>query len=171
MQAHHRRLAAFLDDGERVCGGGADEDELYIAPTVLRDVPPEANVMAEEIFGPILPVTPFDDFEECCASIAEDEPPLALYLFSEDRAHQRKLLESTRSGGLSVNEVINHLAVPGLPFGGLGGSGMGAYHGKHSFDTFSHRRAVLTRSTRPDFAFRYPPYSESDLRWLKRLFR
>jgi len=146
---HFDRLSAF--------GAEHDAGDLYMAPTILTDVSWDAPVMQEEIFGPILPVLEFDSLDDALAKLRDRPTPLALYLFTNDRATQERVLEATRSGGVCINDTVTHMVGNDLPFGGLGESGMGAYHGRASFDCFSHRRSVLRRSTVIDLPFRYPP--------------
>ena len=168
---HWRRLMDLLDAGgyqSVACGGAADEATCYVAPTILTGVGPDAAVMAEEIFGPILPVLAVDDVEEAIEYVNTGEKPLALYVFSQDRAVVDRILGATSSGGVCVNGTILQVAVSDLPFGGVGGSGMGAYHGRWGFDTFSHRRAVLTRSTRFDPPMMYPPMGRFKQRLMRR---
>lgn len=167
---HHDRLSRLLGDGEMVAGGEHDVAALYLAPTILKNVPPDAPVMQEEIFGPVLPVLRAPSIDEAMAFVNGRPKPLALYVFSKDRRVQRRVVDQTSSGGVAVNEVVMHLIVPGLPFGGVGLSGTGACHGRHGFETFSHRKAILTRSTRFDLSLRYPPYDSRRLKWLRRLF-
>lgn len=166
---HFQRLLGLIGDEEVVAGGKAQADasERYIPPTILRDVSPEARIMSEEIFGPILPVLSVPDLEAAIEFVNERPKPLALYVFSRDKARAQRVLDATSSGGACVNDVIGHLAIPDLPFGGVGESGIGAYHGRDSVDTFSHRKSVLHRSTLLDVKLRYPPYA--DLKWIKRL--
>jgi aldehyde dehydrogenase (NAD+) len=169
--AHHRRLLQFLTgSGDLVVGGQADETERYLAPTILHNVAPDAPVMGEEIFGPILPVLRVHDMDAAITFVNERPKPLALYLFSQDRALQRRVLQNTSSGGALINHTVLHAGVHTLPFGGVGPSGMGAYHGRNSFETFSHRKAVLFKPTWIDQALIYPPYQERQKKWLKRLF-
>ncbi|MCX8092367.1 MAG: aldehyde dehydrogenase family protein [Verrucomicrobiae bacterium] len=154
---HFERLTGLLNAGRIVCGGQQDVDTLYLAPTILADVPPDAPVMQEEIFGPILPVLTFEQLDEALAKLADRPTPLALYLFTNDRAVQQRVLARTRSGGVCLNDTVMHLLSKDLPFGGLGESGMGAYHGRAGFEAFSHYRSVLRRGFWPDFRLRYPP--------------
>jgi aldehyde dehydrogenase (NAD+) len=165
---HHARLCAFLGDGEVVVGGESDASTRYIAPTVLKDVTPDKPVMGEEIFGPILPVLPVESPGQAVEFINARPKPLALYVFSRNGGTARRILGETSSGGACVNDAISHLATPDLPFGGVGDSGLGAYHGRASFETFSHRKSVFDRSTFVDLKLRYPPY-EGALKWVKRL--
>lgn len=166
---HLRRLAPFLQDGKNVTGGQVDEAQRYIAPTILRDVSPGSPVMADEIFGPILPVLKIRGIDEAVDFVNERPKPLALYIFSSNESTQQFVLERTSSGGATVNHVWLHLAVPDLPFGGVGESGMGAYHGRATFETFSHRKSVLSKSTAIDPPLLYPPYTDSKAKWIKRL--
>ena len=166
---HHRRLVAYLGDGELVCGGEADEKERYIAPTILRNVKPSAAIMADEIFGPILPVIGVGSVDEAIAFVNGRPKPLALYVFTGDKQVADAVLGQTSSGGACVNDVVIHLAIPELPFGGVGESGMGAYHGKTGFETFTHRKAVLAKVTAMDLSLRYPPFDAKKQSWVKRL--
>ncbi|MFD7671894.1 aldehyde dehydrogenase family protein [Streptomyces anulatus] len=157
---HFRRLTGLTAEGDLLTGGVSDAGERYIAPTVLADVPPEAPVMTEEIFGPILPILTVRGVEDAIDFINGRDKPLSLYAFTRDRTARQALLEKTSSGGLVFNAPMIHLGVPNLPFGGVGESGMGAYHGKASFDTFSHRKPVLSKPTRPDtLRLIYAPHS------------
>jgi aldehyde dehydrogenase (NAD+) len=154
---HLDRLTGWLSCGQIACGGLYDARDLYLAPTVLTGVAAEAPVMQEEIFGPILPVLEFDRLEDALGSLRRQPAPLALYLFTRDRATQRRVLAVTRSGGVCLNDTIVHMLGKDLPFGGLGDSGLGTYHGKATFDCFTHYRSVLRRSLAFDPKFRYPP--------------
>ena len=169
-QAHFERLVNYLRDGKAVHGGRHDAKDLFIAPTILTDVSPNAAVMQEQIFGPILPVLEFDTLDEALALLRDRPTPLALYVFTRDRATEARVLAEARSGGACVNDVVSHMIGAGLPFGGLGESGMGAYHGRAGFEAFSHPRAVLRRATWLDTPFRYPPERLS-LKSLKRAMR
>lgn len=169
-QAHFERLVNYLRDGKALHGGRHEAKDLFIAPTILTEVSPNAAVMQDEIFGPILPVLEFDKLDGALSLLREKPTPLALYVFTGDRATEARVLADVRSGGACVNDVVSHMIGAGLPFGGLGASGMGAYHGRAGFDTFSHRRAVLRRATWLDTPFRYPPQKLS-LAGLKRALR
>jgi aldehyde dehydrogenase (NAD+) len=169
---HFARLADLLDDdgaGEVVYGGERDEAERYFAPTAVRGTDPASRIMQEEIFGPILPLITVDDIDEAIQFVNAREKPLALYVFAEDRDVAERVVASTTAGGVCVNSTVFHLAVPGLPFGGVGGSGMGAYHGRASFETFSHRKSVLTKPTSVDPSIAYPPYQGIKAKLLRRL--
>nr|WP_030254931.1 aldehyde dehydrogenase family protein [Streptacidiphilus jeojiense] len=144
-ERHHDRLTALLGDGRIVTGGTHDRASRYLAPTVLADVSPEAPVMQAEIFGPVLPIVGVPDLDAAIAFINERDKPLALYAFTESEETKQRLTEETSSGGLVFGLTVAHLAVPELPFGGVGESGMGRYHGEYSIDTFSHLKAVLDK--------------------------
>ena len=151
------RVAGYLKDGHVVYGGTVDAAERYIEPTLLADVEPTAPVMQEEIFGPILPMMPFDKLEEAITFIREREKPLALYYFGKTSSG-KEVIRTTSAGGSCINDTIMHIANENIPFGGVGNSGMGHYHGKLSFDAFSHKRSVVTTPTWLDLPFRYMPY-------------
>ena len=166
-ERHFDRLAGLLaaSRGDVVIGGTTDRPRRHIAPTVLRGVAPDDPVMEEEIFGPLLPVIAVDDMAEAVRFVNARPKPLALYLFARSQETIDRVLADTSSGGVGVNCTVQQLAVPGLPFGGVGDSGMGAYHGRHGFEAFSHRKAVLSKPTRPDPAVAYPPYTRLK-RWV-----
>lgn len=167
---HYDRLNRLLDAGGYeavVTGGTGDRGERYFPPTVLAGVTPDAAVMQEEIFGPILPVLAVDNVDAAVAFVNERPHPLALYVFTDDAPTAERVIERTRSGGVTVNHTMVHLGVPDLPFGGVGASGIGAYHGEAGFDTFSHKRSVLTKATKPDPSVAYPPYK----RWKEAIIR
>ena len=166
-QRNFERLLPFLGDGVKVCGGSSDPVERYIAPTVLRNVSPDAPIMKEEIFGPILPLVSVPSLEVAIRFITARPKPLSLYLFSKSAEMHRRVLEETSSGGVCLNDVIMHMPIPTLPFGGVGASGMGSYHGKNSFDTFTHYKSVLSKATWLDVPIRYAPYTASKLKWLR----
>lgn len=166
---HHARLVALLGDGEAFMGGQHDAATRYLAPTILTNVKLDAKLMTDEIFGPILPVVPVDSVAEAISFVRAREKPLALYIYSRDHSAVDDVLARTSSGGVCVNDCMMHLAVSDLPFGGVGPSGMGAYHGKAGFDCFSHRKAVLDKSTLVDPALRYPPYTADKEKWARRL--
>jgi acyl-CoA reductase-like NAD-dependent aldehyde dehydrogenase len=167
-QRQFERLVGLLNSGDIHYGGAFDPDSRYLAPTLMTNLSPEAPVMAEEIFGPILPILTYSSLEEAITLVNERPKPLALYLFSKNPQKQAQVLETTSSGGVCINDTIMHLGVTDLPFGGVGPSGMGRYHGKASFDTFSHFKSVLKRPFWLESGLRYPPYSEK-LTWVKRL--
>lgn len=170
-ERHHRRLTSLLKDADIAIGGQADASECYLAPTVLRNVKPGDPAMDDEIFGPILPVLPVPDVESAIQFVNQREKPLALYVFSRDTQVEDAVIARTSSGGACVNGTVLHLANPNLPFGGVGPSGTGSYHGRASFETFSHRKSVLTRGWRFDAKMMYPPYGRFATKMLKRLTR
>ena len=168
-ERHHARLTRLLGDADVVTGGETDVPDRYIAPTILKNVTEDDALMREEIFGPILPVISVASLGSAIGFVNRHDKPLALYLFAGDKDAQDRVLAGTSAGGTTINHIWLHLGVSQLPFGGVGESGMGAYHGRYSFETFSHRRAVLKKSTFPDPPLLFPPYSLRKLRWLKRL--
>ena len=154
-----KRLDAFIRQGELAAGGETDSESSYVAPTVINNVSPGDPVMQEEIFGPLLPVLEFDKFEEVYPIIEQCPKPLAVYIFSTSRRTVREFLSRTQSGTAAINDTVMQIASPFLPYGGVGPSGMGRYHGKKSFETFSNMRSVLVKSNLVDIWLRYPPYS------------
>ncbi len=168
-ERHHARLTRLLAGADIVTGGQTDLADRYIAPTILRNVKEDDPVMQEEIFGPILPVISVANASQAVAFINRGPKPLALYCFSSDKETQERVIGGTSAGGTTVNHVWMHVGVPALPFGGVGESGMGAYHGRHSFETFTHRRAVLKKPNLADPPILFPPYKPWKLRWIKRL--
>lgn len=151
------RVSGYLKDGRVVYGGTTNAAERYIEPTLLADVKPTSPVMQEEIFGPILPMIPFDKLDEAITFINEREKPLALYYFGKV-SKGKEVVRTTSAGGSCINDTIMHIANENIPFGGVGNSGMGHYHGQLSFDAFSHKRSVVTTPTCLDLPFRYMPY-------------
>jgi aldehyde dehydrogenase (NAD+) len=141
----------------------------YIAPTLVRNVSPESPLMTEEIFGPILPILTCPSTEEAVQFVNDREKPLALYLFTEDKSVEEKVVSETSSGGVCINAILWHITNPNLPFGGVGPSGTGAYHGRASFETFSHRKSVMTKPTRFDLKLLYPPYGRFKTALVKRM--
>lgn len=154
------RLSNYIKDGEVYYGGSFDDLELYMEPTILVNTDVNSAVMTEEIFGPILPVIEFDNIENIIDFINRREKPLALYYFSESKKNINYILRATTSGGVTINDTIIHVANGNLPFGGVGNSGIGNYHGKASFDTFTHKRSVMKRGTFVEFNIRFAPYKE-----------
>ncbi len=166
---HFDRLAALLTSGEIAIGGRTDADDRYIEPTVLTGVEPDSPVMREEIFGPILPIVRADDLEAAIAHVRRGDKPLAAYLFTRDGASEARFLDTVSAGSVCLNDVIMFSAVPELPFGGVGESGMGAYKGERGFLNFSHMKAVMRRSWWPDVPLRYAPYTARKFGLLKKL--
>jgi aldehyde dehydrogenase (NAD+) len=171
-EPHFHRLEKLLHCGTVAVGGQSDADTRYIAPTVLTGITKDDPVMAEEIFGPVLPIIAVDSLAEAVQfvndSSAQGDKPLALYTFSESDDENDMVLAGATSGGACVNGTLLHISNPALPFGGVGESGMGAYHGKFGFLTFSHERSVHTRSTRIDPSLMYPPYTAKKERVLRK---
>jgi aldehyde dehydrogenase (NAD+) len=155
---HFERLLALMGDGNIVTGGKADAAQRYIAPTIMEDVSWDHPIMQEEVFGPILPVLDFDDLETALSVLETKPKPLALYFFSEDCDRQERVLRRLSSGGACINDTFAQLLNLRLPFGGVGDSGMGSYHGLAGFETFSHNKSVVKRSTWTDPGVKYPPY-------------
>jgi len=156
--AHFKRLKNLMDEGDIIMGGRTDETNLYIEPTIIDNVRPEFKIMQEEIFGPILPVMVYDRLDEAISFINSKPNPLSLYIFSRDQAVQDRVVNGTSSGGVCINDAMVHFASDALPFGGVGESGMGAYHGKAGFDTFTHYKGVVKNNLSYDLPFRYAPY-------------
>ena len=154
------RLSALMKNGQIVTGGITDPVNRYVAPTIIKDVKPGDPIMLEEIFGPLLPVIDFEKFEEVYGIIEQNPKPLATYIFSTNKKLVREFMMKTQSGSAAVNETVMQIASQYLPYGGIGSSGIGRYHGKKSFETFSNMRSVLVKSNLLDVWLRYPPYSK-----------
>uniref|UniRef100_A0A5S6Q2I9 Aldehyde dehydrogenase n=1 Tax=Trichuris muris TaxID=70415 RepID=A0A5S6Q2I9_TRIMR len=170
--AQFNRLLRLLEKANIIIGGKHDRGDLYLEPTIV-DASVSDEIMQHEVFGPILPIVTVNSMETAFHIVTERERPLAVYLFTHDRSLQQKFTEKSYSGALVINDVIVHMALETLPFGGVGQSGMGRYHGKFSFDTFSHEKALLKR---PEYGenllwMRYPPFSESKMFWFKTVFQ
>lgn len=161
------RLQQLLSGGSIIFGGTIDIHNRYMAPTLLDNVDLHAPLMHEEIFGPLLPIIPYTTLDEAIAFITQRPHPLALYLFSSSKQEQNIVLNQTQSGGVCINDTLMHAASPYLPFGGIGASGFGAYHGKKTFDVFTHYKPVVSNSCRFDHNLRYPPY-EKKQNWLQK---
>jgi aldehyde dehydrogenase (NAD+) len=164
---HFNRLSGLLKEGDIIIGGDTNLAERYIAPTVIDNVSLNHKIMGEEIFGPILPVIEYEDLTEAISIVNGRPKPLALYFFSKNRKNQGRVLMETSSGGGCINETFVHILSTTLPFGGIGDSGMGNYHGEASFDTFSHKKSILRKSFLFDIKLRCPPYKDK-LKFLKR---
>ncbi len=169
-EKHFQRLLGLLEGEKAVIGGQSSPDTLQIAPTILDSVSGDAPVMQEEIFGPILPVLTFDEFQELYGRLADGPKPLALYLFTEDRRRAREAMARFQFGGGCVNDVVIHLATSEMGFGGVGESGMGAYHGRAGFEAFSHSKSIVDKKTWMDLPMRYQPYEKERGGRLLRLF-
>ena len=171
-QRQFDRLVALISttDGQVVTGGRSDSTTLRIEPTVIVNPSPSDGVMAEEIFGPILPVLSVESLDQAVEFVNARPKPLALYVFTSSPQQGRDLVDRIPSGGAVINHVAMHCLVPQLPFGGVGASGMGAYHGQWGFEALSHRRAVLSKTTKPDPRLMYPPYTDRALKLMRRFF-
>ncbi|WP_339272183.1 aldehyde dehydrogenase [Paenibacillus sp. FSL W8-0426] len=171
-EAHFKRLSHMIerDKANLIFGGQTDEADRFISPTLLDVESWEAASMEDEIFGPILPIISYHDIDEAIAGILKLPKPLALYLFTSDKQVQKKVLQEVSFGGGCINDTITHVANPRLPFGGVGNSGIGGYHGRYSFETFSHMKSILRKSTRLNLPILYPPYA-GKLQTIKRLLK
>jgi aldehyde dehydrogenase (NAD+) len=171
-QRQFDRLVSLIGatDGKVATGGGFDSSALRIEPTVIVDPSPTDAVMADEIFGPILPVLTIDSLDSAADFVNGKPKPLALYLFTNSQLVAQALIDRIPSGGAVVNHIAMHCMVPQLPFGGIGASGMGAYHGRWGFEAMSHRRAVLAKRSRPDLRAVYPPYTERTIKIMRKMF-
>ncbi len=163
------RLVQLIDPEKIYTGGNHDRSRLFIEPTILHNISWDDKMMEEEIFGPVLPVLTYPYFREALTEIQSREKPLAAYLFTNNEDEKKLFTSLVSFGGGCINDVIMHLSNPHLPFGGVGNSGMGHYHGRFSFETFSHQKAVLHRKWWGEPNLKYPPYSENKLKWIKRL--
>lgn len=170
-QKHITRLSNLLKTGNIILGGKINSDTRYIEPTLIDNISWQDPIMQEEIFGPILPILTFDKIETLMTGLKTQEKPLALYLFSNKQSTQQLVIDELSFGGGCINDCILQVANPYLPFGGVGMSGMGGYHGEHSFRTFSHRKSIYRKSWLLDAKLEYPPFTETKLRWMKRLFK
>ncbi|MDR2971317.1 MAG: aldehyde dehydrogenase [Bacteroidales bacterium] len=166
---HFNRLMKLIRDEKIVMGGDSNPITLQIEPTLLDVVSWDTPIMQEEIFGPILPILSFSNFEDLIKMLTSLPKPLAAYLFTSDKNNERFFLRNLSFGGGCINDTIMHLSVSKLPFGGVGESGMGTYHGKAGFDAFSHYKSILKKSTLIDVPMRYPPYSHKGLKWLMKM--
>lgn len=170
-ERHYLRLTGLLKSGRVVCGGAARAETLQIAPTVLADVSPDSPVMQEEIFGPILPVLSYRTLDEAIRFVNARPKPLALYLFTTDKAAERRVLRGCSFGGGCVNDTVIHLATSEMGFGGVGESGMGSYHGRRSFDTFTHEKSIVRKANWIDLGIRYQPYTPENEALLRMFLR
>ena len=162
-------LVGYLEQGRVLAGGQTDRDHLFIAPTLLDEVAMDSLVMQEEIFGPILPLLTYQTLEDAREIIEQNPYPLSFYVFTKDPTVERYFTEHIQFGGGAINNALIHLSNPNLPFGGIGTSGTGSYHGKRSFDTFSHEKSMMKTRFFFDAPMKYPPYTDQKLSWVKRL--
>ena len=165
------RLEQLLVKDKIAFGGAINREKRSISPTLLKDVSYDDAVMQQEIFGPILPLLPYTKFEDALSYIQEHEKPLSAYLFSNDKAEQAAWLGNLSFGGGCINDAIMHITNPNLPFGGVGQSGTGSYHGKAGFDTFSHLKSVFKKPSLFEVPLKYPPYTAVKMNWIKRLLK
>ena len=171
-QKHFNRLHDLIQihKDNVVFGGNSSKEDLYIEPTLLDNITNDNKIMKEEIFGPILPIITYDNFDEVLEIIQSKSKPLSLYLFSEDENMTHRVVEELSFGGGAINDTLMHLANPNLPFGGVGSSGIGQYHGKYSFDTFSHMKSYTFKSTRLESSLFFPPY-KGKFKYIKTFFK
>jgi aldehyde dehydrogenase (NAD+) len=158
---HYNRLINLIDPSKVIIGGEGDFEKCKIAPTVMDNVTQDDEVMKEEIFGPVLPILAYDDFDKLVADLKTAEKPLALYIFSSDRKKIKRVTTEISYGGGCVNDVVIHLATSEMGFGGVGKSGMGAYHGEVGFNAFSHAKSIIEKKTWIDLPIRYQPYKSA----------
>jgi aldehyde dehydrogenase (NAD+) len=170
-ERHFSRLTELLTEQQHniVFGGTTNKDTLYIAPTIIDNVDFDAKIMQEEIFGPLLPIVTYEDFDDALAFIQSKPKPLSLYLFSEDENATERVLNELSFGGGAINDTLMHIANPNLPFGGVGNSGIGQYHGKYSFNTFSHDKSYIFKTTRLESSIIFPPY-KGKFKYIKTFF-
>ena len=164
-------LVSYLSQGKVSIGGEYDEESLKIEPTVMEEVAMDSPIMKEEIFGPILPIIRYSAWKELIEIIRKNRYPLALYVYSEDQKLQNFIFKIIEFGGGCINQSIMHIVNPHLPFGGVGLSGMGQYHGKATFDLFSHKKSILQAGTKMDLPFRYPPYKTEAITVIKEVLK
>jgi aldehyde dehydrogenase (NAD+) len=168
---HFDRLQGLVIDSKVAFGGKIKREDNFMGPTIMKDVEWSDKVMQDEIFGPILPIIPYDSLDEAINGIMNYPKPLAFYVFSENRSKQKDIIARVPFGGGCINDTVIHLANPNLPFGGVGTSGIGSYHGKKSFDTFTHYKSLYQQGTLVDIPLRYPPYNDKKLSWIKLFLR
>lgn len=168
-QRNFQRLIHLIDKEKIYSGGNFDEEELYIEPTILHHIDWNSEIMQEEIFGPLLPVISFQSYNAALNNVSELEKPLAAYLFTNNSEEKETFTRKLSFGGGCINDTVMHLSNDNLPFGGVGGSGIGNYHGKYGFEAFSHQKAILEKATWGEPNIKYPPYSEKKLNWIKKL--
>lgn len=169
-EKHYKRILGLIENENIITGGQVDLDLMKIAPTILDDVSWQSPVMQEEIFGPVLPIIEFDNLDDVVTMIQNYPKPLALYFFTTNKENEKMLLSKVSFGGGCINDTIIHLSNSNLPFGGVGQSGMGQYHGKASFDTFSHSKSIIKKSNLVDINLRYPPFKDH-LKLLKKILK
>ncbi len=169
-ERHFNRLLSLINNQNILYGGEHNKEKLKISPTIIYPVSKDSKIMQDEIFGPMLPVMEYESLNEVIDFINDRPKPLALYFFSNNKSKVQKLLTETSSGGVCINDTINHIANSNLPFGGVGDSGIGNYHGIATFDTFSHKKSILKNQITYDFKLKYPPYKVS-MNFMKKVFK
>lgn len=170
-EKHFERISNLIDKEKVVFGGEVKHETLQISPTILKDVTLGDAIMQEEIFGPLLPIITYKEDDELEGIILQNPTPLALYIFSEREDFIEKMLERISFGGAAVNDTIQHISTVYMPFGGVGTSGMGAYHGKWSFDTFSHYKSIYEKKAKPDLNVRYQPYTKKKYKFIRKVLK
>lgn len=168
---HYNRLLGLMKGENAVIGGNTNDETRYIEPTLLDGITFDSPIMQEEVFGPILPMIEYEDIKDCVKLIQSCPKPLALYLFTKSKQTEKFILDNCSFGGGCINDTVIHLATPYMPFGGVGESGMGSYHGKQSFDTFSHNRSIVKKAYSPDLSMRYHPYSAKNDALIKKFMK
>ncbi|MDF2699199.1 MAG: alkH [Haloplasmataceae bacterium] len=170
-EKHFERILKYLDQKEIIYGGKSNQETLKIEPTLIDQRKLDDSIMQEEIFGPVLPIIEYTDLKEAIKIIKERQKPLALYLFTDNKQIEKTIINNVSFGGGCINDTIVHLATKNLPFGGAGESGMGAYHGKATYDTFTHKKSILKKSNLVDFELRYPPFGDRKYKVFKKFFK
>jgi aldehyde dehydrogenase (NAD+) len=163
------RLIGLIDESKVIYGGKSNPETLYLEPTIMDHVTWEDNVMKEEIFGPVFPVIAYKDYDEILQQIIDGEKPLAAYLFTKNEEEKEKLLSLVSFGGGCINDTLMHITSDYLPFGGIGNSGIGNYHGEFGFLTFSHQKSVIEKTNWGEPNWKYPPYTDKKMHWLKKV--
>jgi len=168
---HFNRLSEYLNEGTIETGGTTNPKERFIAPTLITDINFDSLCMQDEIFGPILPIIEYTNFDQIISTIKQQEKPLSLYLFTEKNNEKNKVINQLSFGGGCINDAVMHITNSKLPFGGVGSSGIGNYHGKYSFDTFSHHKSIISKPTWFELPLKFSPLTSSKLKWIKLLMR
>ena len=168
---HFNRLSEFLKQGRIVIGGTTDTSSRYISPTLITDIGFDSLIMQEEIFGPILPIISYKELDEAISKIKTMDKPLSCYVFTEKNTEKKKVINEISFGGGAINDGVMHITNPNLPFGGIGGSGIGSYHGKHSFNTFSHYKSIISKPTWFELPFKFAPLNMKKLKIIKFLMK
>jgi aldehyde dehydrogenase (NAD+) len=170
-ERHFNRLISLIEPQKVLYGGNYNRDTLKIEPTILDNISLDDKIMQEEIFGPLMPILEFENIDDILNIINYNENPLAMYIFTKNKKFEEELINKVSFGGGCVNDTIMHISNPNLPFGGIKTSGIGSYHGKKSFETFSHQKSIVKASMRLDLSFIYPPYTKNNLNLIRKLFK